>query len=89
MRLHFYAGILVAPFLVVAATTGLLYTLAPQIDRVSYGDELWVAEVGDQPLRLAEQVASAQAFEVGLDVASVRVSDDPGRTTVVTFTDPA
>jgi len=89
MRLHFYAGILVAPFLIVAATTGLLYTLAPQIDRVLYGDELWVSEVGDRPLPLAEQVAAAQAFEVGFDVAAVRVSDDPGRTTTVTFADPA
>lgn len=26
LRLHFYAGILVAPFLVVAALTGLAYT---------------------------------------------------------------
>ena len=89
MRLHFYAGILVAPFIVVAAATGLLYTLAPQIDQVFYGDQLRVAEVGDRTVPLAEQVASAQAFEPGLDVASVRVSDDPARTTTVTFTDPA
>lgn len=88
MRLHFYAGVLVAPFLIAAAVTGLLYTLSPQIDRVLYADELWVAEVGDRTLPLGEQVAAAQTFETGLDIASVRVSDAPDRTTTVTFSDP-
>ena len=30
LRLHFYAGVLVAPFLVVAALTGLAYTCRPR-----------------------------------------------------------
>lgn len=34
VRLHFYAGVLVAPFLLVAALTGLAYTVAPQVDAV-------------------------------------------------------
>jgi uncharacterized iron-regulated membrane protein len=55
---------------------------------VFYSEELWVPEVGDRPLPVAEQVAAAQTFEAGLDVASVRVSDDPERTTTVTFSDP-
>ncbi|NEE56027.1 PepSY domain-containing protein, partial [Streptomyces sp. SID8455] len=29
VRLHFYAGVLVAPFLLVAAVTGLAYTFTP------------------------------------------------------------
>lgn len=32
-RLHFYAGILVGPFLVVAAVTGALYVFTPQLER--------------------------------------------------------
>lgn len=89
MRLHFYAGVLIAPFLVVAATTGLLYTLAPQIDRVLYDDVLRVAEVGDATVPLTEQVSAAQETVPGLDVASVRVPDEPEGTTWVTFSDPA
>jgi hypothetical protein len=32
LRLHFYAGVLVAPFLVVAALTGLAFVFTPQLD---------------------------------------------------------
>lgn len=35
MRLHFYAGILVGPFLFVAATTGLVYSVSPQRGRLA------------------------------------------------------
>ena len=45
-RLHFYAGVLVAPFLVVAAVTGLAFTLTPQLDAVVYHRELHAAQVG-------------------------------------------
>ncbi|MCM2416407.1 PepSY-associated TM helix domain-containing protein, partial [Streptomyces sp. RKAG290] len=39
---HFYAGILIGPFLLVAAVTGLLYTATPQIEAVVYRQELTV-----------------------------------------------
>ena len=48
LRLHFYAGVLVAPFLVVAALTGLLFMFTPQLDRLVYGDELPVDRVGER-----------------------------------------
>jgi uncharacterized iron-regulated membrane protein len=60
-RLHFYVGVLVAPFLMVAALTGLLYTITPQLDQIAYHDQLHVAEVGTSTVPLAEQVAAAQA----------------------------
>ena len=44
-RLHFYAGVLVAPFLVIAAVTGMLYAFTPQIDRIMYSDQLQVRSV--------------------------------------------
>jgi len=31
-RLHFYIGVLVGPFLLVAAVSGVLYALTPQIE---------------------------------------------------------
>ena len=61
LRLHFYAGVLVAPFLVVAALTGLLYTAVPQIDAVVYGDQLTVTRPGTTALPLAQQIAKARA----------------------------
>ncbi|MFG2466204.1 PepSY-associated TM helix domain-containing protein [Streptomyces canus] len=61
VRLHFYAGVLVAPFLLVAAVTGLLYTFTPQLDHVVYSKELTVAHAGDSVRPLAQQVAAARA----------------------------
>ncbi|MER7460860.1 PepSY domain-containing protein [Micromonospora sp. NPDC126480] len=83
-RLHFYAGILVAPFLLVAALTGLAYTITPQLDQALYGDQLTVAAVGDQPRPLAEQVTAARAAHPDGTLSAVA----PGtgdRTTQVVF----
>ncbi|MEU3161127.1 PepSY-associated TM helix domain-containing protein [Streptomyces griseoincarnatus] len=60
-RLHFYAGVMVAPFLLVAALTGLLYTFTPQLDSLVYGHELHVSHSGDSTLPLSEQVTAARA----------------------------
>ncbi|WP_405818622.1 PepSY domain-containing protein [Streptomyces sp. NBC_01390] len=60
-RLHFYAGVLVAPFLLVAAVTGLLYAFTPQLDSFVYDKELHVSRTGDSVLPLSEQVAAARA----------------------------
>ncbi|RKR86468.1 PepSY-associated transmembrane protein [Micromonospora pisi] len=87
LRLHFYAGVLVAPFLVVAALTGLAYTLTPQLDAIIYDTELR-AEPNGQPVRpLAEQVAAARATHPDgtLSYVAVGASD---ATTQVVFTSP-
>ncbi|MFD6753109.1 PepSY-associated TM helix domain-containing protein [Micromonospora gifhornensis] len=87
VRLHFYAGILVAPFLVVAALTGLAYTVTPQLDRALHGDRLIVTTSGEQPRPLAEQITAARAAHP--DGSLVAVS--PGtadRTTAVVFALP-
>ncbi|HVV31030.1 MAG TPA: PepSY-associated TM helix domain-containing protein, partial [Mycobacteriales bacterium] len=60
LRLHFYAGLLVGPFVLIAALTGLLYTVAPTLDSAVYARELRVP-VGAHPVPLSEQVANAQA----------------------------
>lgn len=59
-RLHFYAGVLVAPFLLVAAVTGLLYTFTPQLDAFVYDKELTVAHSSGTARPLAEQVDAAR-----------------------------
>uniref|UniRef100_UPI00358DA1BD PepSY-associated TM helix domain-containing protein n=1 Tax=Brachybacterium paraconglomeratum TaxID=173362 RepID=UPI00358DA1BD len=40
LRLHFYAAILVGPFLLVSAASGALYALRPQLEKVIYAHEL-------------------------------------------------
>ncbi|MBX7450221.1 PepSY domain-containing protein [Mycolicibacterium sp. 3033] len=86
VRLHFYAGVLVGPFLIVAAVTGALYALAPSIERVVYRDLLSVEQRPAIPLD--EQVRRARTDHPDLSVAAVRPAASPGDTTRVAFADP-
>ncbi|XVQ06290.1 PepSY-associated TM helix domain-containing protein [Spirillospora sp. CA-255316] len=82
LRLHFYAGILIAPFLLIAATTGLLYAASYQIEEVVYRHELTVP-AHDAQAPLAQQVAAARAARPGGTVTAVRPANGPGHTTRV------
>ncbi|WP_415960151.1 PepSY-associated TM helix domain-containing protein [Streptomyces sp. 021-4] len=88
VRLHFYAGVLVAPFLLVAALTGLAYTVTPQLDQLLYGDQLRVEKVGDAPRPLAEQIAAARAAYPEGTVASVVTPPSAEDTTRVVLAIP-
>jgi len=85
LRLHFYAGVLVGPFVLVAALTGAAYAVSPTLERALYADEL-TAPVTASTVPLAEQVAAARAV-VGEDAAlvAVRPAPEPGDTTRVMF----
>lgn len=87
-RLHFYVGLFVGPFLLVAAITGTLYVLTPQIENVLYRDQL-VAR-SDGPARpLSDQIQAArQSIGEGPRLFAVRPSTKPGLTTRVMFTEP-
>jgi uncharacterized iron-regulated membrane protein len=87
LRLHFYAGILVGPFLVVAALSGMLYALTPQLEQVVYRDELKVA-ASDTVLPLADQVAAARAAQPTGTLLAVRPAAAEGATTRVMFAVP-
>ncbi|WP_182877198.1 PepSY-associated TM helix domain-containing protein [Microbispora sp. H10670] len=82
VRLHFYAGILIAPFLLVAAATGLLYAASFQIENVVYRHEL-TAPVSQVTVPLGEQVAAARRALPEGKVAAVRPAAEPGLTTRV------
>ncbi|MFL1378472.1 PepSY-associated TM helix domain-containing protein [Nocardiopsis protaetiae] len=82
LRLHFYAGVLVAPFIAVAALTGLIYVWTPQIEQVVYADLLTV-EAGAGTVPLAEQVAAAAAARPDATVVAVRPAAEPGDSTRV------
>ncbi|MEX5636662.1 PepSY-associated TM helix domain-containing protein [Parafrankia sp. FMc2] len=88
MRLHFYAGVLVAPFLLVSALTGLAYAFTPQLDRLVYADEFFVGEVGSTQRPLAEQINAALAVYPDGAFGSVHTGEAADRTTqVVLFED--
>ncbi|MGV0641887.1 PepSY-associated TM helix domain-containing protein [Mycolicibacterium sp. XJ2546] len=83
MRLHFYAGVFVGPFLLIAAVTGLLYAVIPQIDNAVYRHELTVDRVGEQRLALADQIAAVRTSHPAGTVESIRPPTDADETTQV------
>ncbi|MFB7027476.1 MULTISPECIES: PepSY-associated TM helix domain-containing protein [unclassified Streptomyces] len=87
LRVHFYAGVLVAPFLLVAALSGLLYALSFQAEKVVYAHELEVP-VGDTALPLSRQVDLAREANPDGTVTAVWPGAEPGATTRVLMADP-
>ncbi|MFF5917163.1 PepSY-associated TM helix domain-containing protein [Streptomyces flavochromogenes] len=87
LRLHFYAGVLVAPFLLVAAASGLLYALSFQAEKVVYAHELEVP-VGETTLPLSQQVNIARKVNPNGTVTAVWPGAEPGATTRVLMADP-
>ncbi|MFR9751304.1 PepSY-associated TM helix domain-containing protein [Nocardia sp. 004] len=87
MRLHFYAGVFVGPFLLIAAVTGALYAIAPTVESIMSRDLLTVSPSGT-PKSLAEQVGAAVSTQPDLQVAAVDPAAGPKDTTRVLFSDP-
>lgn len=87
-RLHFYAGILIGPFILIAALSGALYALSPQLEKIVYSEELTATSVGPA-LPLADQVTAANTV-VGDSgrLGAVRPAPVPGATTRVMYDDP-
>lgn len=71
MRLHFYAGLFIAPFLIVAAVSGGLYAIAPTAEQWVYRDLVHTDSSGPTA-PLTDQIRAAQRVEPDLDVAAVR-----------------
>ncbi len=86
LRLHFYVGVLIGPFLLIAATTGLLYTTSPQLEQALYRHELHVtAQSPSHAVPLAAQVAAGRAAVPGGILRSVSPAAGPTDTTRVLF----
>lgn len=84
LRLHFYAGVLIAPFILIAATSGLLYACSYQAEKIVYSHELRVP-VGENKaeLPISKQVAAARKAHPEGTVSAVRPSPEEGATTRV------
>ena len=83
LRLHFYAGVLVAPFLLVAAVTGFLYAGAFQAEKLVYARRADRRRTGDTELPISEQVAAARKAHPEGTVSAVRPSPEDDATTRV------
>jgi uncharacterized iron-regulated membrane protein len=86
LRWHFYAGVLVGPFLLVAALSGALYAATPQLEEVVYDDQLHVDPAPVQ-LPLGRQIEAAFAVHDPADLVAVRPAATPSDTTRVMFTE--
>ncbi|MET9426940.1 PepSY domain-containing protein [Streptomyces sp. NPDC003036] len=87
LRVHFYAGLLIAPVLLVAAVSGLLYALSFQVEKVLYDHELRVP-AGERVLPLSEQVDAARTAHPEGTVTAVWPSPEEGATTRVLMSSP-
>ena len=88
VRLHFYAGVLIGPFIVIAAITGGLYALSPVVERWVYSDILFVEPSG-RAIPLSDQAAAAQGAFPDLAMTGMRPPATDTDSTWIYFADPA
>lgn len=88
LRVHFFAGVLVAPFLAVLCLTGMAYVFTPQLTDLVYQDQFFVDEPGATTRPLADQVAAAFAATPGATLSAVEPATAPDRTTKVVVSLP-
>lgn len=87
LRIHFYAAIFIGPFLLIAALSGALYALTPQLEKFVYAQELTASEGPAVPL---EQQITAAREHLGTSDLPAAVRPGPeGETTRVMFADPS
>ena len=67
-RWHFYAGLLVAPFMIMLAITGMIYLFKPQLDQLMYGNLLNVPAASTPAHPADHLVAAVKAQYPGASV---------------------
>lgn len=90
-RLHFFAGIVCAPLILVAAITGFAYEFSPTVEQVTNSSILTVsdseARAAGNEVPVSQLVDIAQAEHPDLPLAGVRLGNE-NETTRVLFSDP-
>lgn len=84
-RLHFYIGLFIAPFIFIAALTGTLYVLTPQIENVLYASALTAEPQGTAKPLSAQIAAARQHTGEAARIYAVRPAPDAQETTRVQF----
>ena len=91
-RIHFYAGVFVGPFILIAAVTGLLYAAAPSIESIVDHDKMYVpaSDVhSHQRVDVKDQILTAAERHPNLTFSGVQIRNDDRATTRVLFNDPS
>jgi uncharacterized iron-regulated membrane protein len=84
--IHIYAGIFIAPLILVAAFTGLLYAITPQLEQAMYKDVLNVEPLNHTQYKLSQQIEAAkQVMPKSAQVIEVRPAPSADQTTRVIF----
>ncbi len=77
-RWHLYAGLIIAPFLLVLAVTGAVYLFKPQIEQVIYADYYQVEPSGER-LSATELLNRVQAEYPDTPITRYRPGESPDR----------
>lgn len=88
--LHRYAGLFIAPFIFVAAFTGMLYAITPALEQWLYQDQLTVQPTQQSAQPLSRQVEAAQQhLSPHANIVAVRPADTPTQSSRIIFNDPS
>jgi uncharacterized iron-regulated membrane protein len=87
-RIHFMAGILVAPLLAVLCLTGIAFAFTPQLVDAVYRHEFFVDTRDSSARPVSEQVDAALATRPNGKLVAVRPPADAGGTTAVVLSVP-
>lgn len=84
-RWHFYAGLFVIPFMLVLATTGIIYLFKPQLDALMYHRQIFVQPAG-VILPYTQQLKAASIAYPDANVSKFTPNIAPNRSAEVTVT---
>ena len=86
-RWHFYAGLVVAPFLLILAVTGAIYLFNDEINDLLHRD-LRIVPAAAQSVPLGTVAAAAATVHPGSTVTRIDTPREPGRSVEVFVTPP-
>ena len=86
-RWHFYAGLLVLPFVLLLSVTGAIYLFKPQIDR--WEERAYHGPSGGAPVSPDAQLAAALAAHTGSRFVHYRLPERAGDAAMVRLTLPS
>lgn len=84
-RWHFYAGMFVIPFMLVLATTGIIYLFKPQLDGLMYHHQMFVQPTGTM-LSYTQQLDVAKNAYPEAVISKFTPSITPNRSAEVSLT---
>jgi uncharacterized iron-regulated membrane protein len=86
-RWHFYAGVILAPVLIVVAATGALYIFRDEIESIVNAELLYVTPAETRVPYETQLAAAEQAAGEGFKATHLYTYDDPERSTSMFVTD--